>query len=232
MSGQDENQALEEITTPVTDAPVGDEAPAAGDQPASEEVQGEAPTQEETAPPSGDDGVQGSNGDDTIAGGDQEEPATDTVEAFLKRKHSLTEIPNNTKSMIASINEYTEAMGPGCAMGDKEGGMWQKRLYLAFIGALSVNDEETEIALDALTYLFRQHRSGAFTTSMVFRFMDTVRLSKNEALLFQMLLQLFLETSVPAGRALALKNHDFKRIASKMVDPRHAERLMAYFRVS
>lgn len=99
----------------------------------------------------------------------------------------------NTAVIVGKLNNYVSAMAPNTPMSDELGASWQGELAKCFFEALQVAPEASVLSLGVLELYFTEYRNHAFSRTHVFRFMDKVRLEKQELMAFQSLLHLFLE---------------------------------------
>lgn len=153
-----------------------------------------------------------------------------TVEEYvLYRNKHLSALSKTTLNIIERMKAYAEAMAKNNVMGDTNGGGHQRDLYFTILTALQGKEEDLAASMDAICWFFVKYRKDCLSEPYAFRFMNAVRLDRNESQCLQYLLRVFVSASDPAGRALALKQIDMNRASSKITDLQARDNFLKYF---
>ena len=157
-------------------------------------------------------------------------PAPDTVEAYLKERFpKMAEIPAATKGVIQRMATYTATMAKGRVVGETAGAQQQRELYMTFMAALTGPDDSVTASLEAIAWFFRQNLNSCFRPSHAFRYMGSVKLTKDQGLQLQAFINLFSLCCDPGTRQHTLKQVDLAKATQKISDLRAHDRLLAFF---
>jgi hypothetical protein len=153
-----------------------------------------------------------------------------TAEEYVLHKNKdLSEISKTVQTIIDRMRTYTTAMAKGNVMGDTNGGQHQRDLYYTILTALQGKEEDLIPSMDAICWFFMAGRKDCFSEGYAFRFMNAVRLDKDELQSFQYLLRVLVSACDPAGRATALKQIDMNRASSKIASLQARDNFLKYF---
>lgn len=211
-SGADADVVVDTVVDDNT-AEVADGEPAS-EEPVSEEVSETEEPVVATQPPVTEE---------PAAGGD------DTVEQYLRvRFKNMADIPANTKTVIQRMERYTTSMAKNQAMGATKGSDLQRELFYTFMAALGGPDDSINPSLEAICWYFKTNLNNCFAHTHAYRFMNAVKLSKDQGICLQSLIHLFTLICEPGARSLAVKQIDIARATEKIADLRSRERLIAF----
>lgn len=118
---------------------------------------------------------------------------------------SLDDVSIAGKIAYQNILDYITNMAPRKPVSPDEGSRHQVRLYRSLVSIFNNLDNDFNLIFGSVLSVFNEHKDGVFHESRVFRFFDTMALSKDERDSFQRLLNLIKLTAEPKGRTLALK---------------------------
>lgn len=166
------------------------------------------------------------------AGQDEEEPAAPEVEE--------TEEPNPDEPVQVLVStsmallqqelaEYIEAMRPGREVSANDGMLMQVKLNALIKSVLRQEGEEFISQMKYLLAAFEEHRGGVFGERYVFRFVDTVPLSRGDRTALERLVNLFMVTADAKSRQDALKHVDLAKVAETLQDGKMQERLFQFY---
>lgn len=150
-------------------------------------------------------------------------------EYVLHKNRDLSAISKTVQSVIDRMRAYSNAMAKGRVMGDTDGGQHQRDLYYTILTALQAKDEDMGPSMDAICWFFMRGRKECFSEAYAFRFMNAVRLDKDELQSFQYILRVLVSACDPAGRAVALKQIDMNRASSKLANLQARDNFLKYF---
>lgn len=132
------------------------------------------------------------------------------------------------KIITIAINEYLHVMDPSNGIGEAEQMKKQIRLYRALQSAFLLSGEELPLTVSSLVELFKDHREGAFSTSVCFRNMDNIALPSKDIVAFTALLHLFSKAAA-VGMGNVFKHVDLPLLEERLTDKRAAEVAIAMF---
>ncbi len=127
------------------------------------------------------------------------------------------------------LAEYIEAMRPGREVSANDGMLMQVKLNALIKSVLRQEGEEFISQMKYLLAAFEEHRGGVFGERYVFRFVDTVPLSRGDRTALERLVNLFMVTADAKSRQDALKHVDLAKVAETLQDGKMQERLFQFY---
>lgn len=201
---QAELQAASEQEAGAVQPPVNPKGEGEGEAPAGNE---QAPEVNEAAPAA----------DETS----EEEPVADEpVQVLVSTSMALLQ---------QELAEYVEAMRPGREVSANTGMLMQVKLNALVKSVLRQEGEEFVAQLNYLLAAFEEHREGVFGERYVFRFIDSVPLSRGDRTALERLVNLFIVTADAKSRKDALKHVDLAKVAETLQDGKMQERLFQFY---
>lgn len=155
-------------------------------------------------------------------------PLLPEVEAILQKARA--EATTLGKMVLNQIEEYINDMAPKKPMTPALGVRHQVKLYRALQTTTRLGDDFF-LVWGTILKLFNSQRAAVFHESYVFRYMEHVTLSPQDQKAFQRLLNLIVITANPQGRAVAVKQVDFKRTLEFGMDEAGRNRLLGFYGV-
>lgn len=139
------------------------------------------------------------------------------VPTMLRAKYkALGALPDVVNQIIRRMDNYVQSMGPRCPITTTEGAIHQRNLYNTYLLALGAGNGDHRLAIEVILMYFFEHRNGALSERMAFRFIDVARLLPEAALSFQRLTHLFIKTADGSSRRAALRSIDMRQVVEKL----------------
>ena len=156
----------------------------------------------------------------------------ETAEQYLKRRFpTLQVLPALTGGLIKNLDGYVKTMARTAPVTKEVGATNQRNLYTWFQQAIGAPPGEYKIAIEAVLFYFNKYKDGAFSTAMVYRFIQDIRMSKADIANFQNLINLFMAVADPATRRQNLVSKvNIRTIVNGYGHVQHASQLMDFFR--
>lgn len=156
-----------------------------------------------------------------------------TGESAVEVRKRITEaqLTLGMKLLEEGIAEYAAAMAPRKPVNDKDGRMYQVKLWRIIQGVLRSPAKEFTKNYSRLLSLVNEHRDGVFSDRYIYRWMPELTLPGNDKKNFERILNLLVATADPATRAQGLKQVDLKLIVNGLKDGEHQQRLLEYYKV-
>lgn len=154
----------------------------------------------------------------------------DIVTARMKEIYpNLQSLPDSTKNIVATMNEFLVAMGPGVVIEPDTGAKWQRRLYGAMCAALE-SKTDWEISTEALLFILFTYRNTHFNLRLMMRFVERIRLDPKEHAALRALFHLFQTGADRASRRLVYKSIDLDKLNKSLKNSLQVERVNLIFR--
>ena len=167
------------------------------------------------------------------ASGDEQAPAV--VETASEEEQPSADEPvqvlvSTSMALVQQeLAEYVEAMRPGREVSANTGMLMQVKLNALIKSVLRQEGEEFVAQLNYLLAAFEEHREGVFGERYVFRFIDSVPLSRGDRTALERLVNLFIVTADAKSRMDALKHVDLAKVAETLQDGKMQERLFQFY---
>ena len=167
--------------------------------------------------------------DPIVAAEKKEETGITGIEAVDK---SIKDVPAAYAAPIQRLASYANDMAPRRPLTAEAGARHQVALYRALQAIINRSpDEYFDQLFTAVLKFSEAHQDDVFHETNVFRFMDSVQLSKDEMQGFQRLLNLIKVLGPTKGRAAAIKQIDFGNSLRYGLTETGRQRILRYFKV-
>ncbi|MGF6603708.1 hypothetical protein P3T23_008462 [Paraburkholderia sp. GAS448] len=146
-----------------------------------------------------------------------------------EQEDSLTDVTIAGQMIINTVTEYTQTMKPGRVITQAEGMRQQVSLCIAIFAAINTLDADFRPVLTTILGILHRERDAAFRETHLFRYWDSVALSKNQRRGFEKIITLLKTLADPKTRQTALRQVDFERLLQYGLTEKGRARLAAYF---
>ncbi len=125
---------------------------------------------------------------------------------------------------------YRDAMASGRPIGERDGAMWQLRLWRLIDSVLKTSGPAFPIVFSHLLGLMANEiNGGVMDMRLRFRFLGSLALGSTEGSNFQAILSALLTVANPRDRALRLKQVDINRVFKNYPDRAAVDRVVDFF---
>jgi hypothetical protein len=131
--------------------------------------------------------------------------------------------------ILNTIDEYAQKMKPGRLVTQAEGMRQQVSLCNAIFAAINTRDTDFKPLLTDILAVLHRERDAAFRETHLFRYWDSVPLSKSQRRGFEKIITLLKTLADPKTRQTALRQVDFERLLQYGLTEKGRTRFAAYF---
>ncbi|MBB5409390.1 hypothetical protein HDG34_003331 [Paraburkholderia sp. HC6.4b] len=156
-------------------------------------------------------------------------PGQQQEQAQQEQEGSLKDVTIAGQMIINTVTEYAQIMKPGRVITQAEGMRQQVSLCNAVFAAINTLDADFRSVLTAILGILHRERDTAFRETHLFRYWDSVALSKNQRRGFEKIITLLKTLADPKTRQTALRQVDFERLMQYGLTEKGRTRLAAYF---
>ena len=141
----------------------------------------------------------------------------------------LAGVPKAKHGIIHFLLEYARDMAPKRPVTPERGGSYQADLYRALHALINKEDEHFRPLFTAVLRVFEHEANGCFRATHVFRFMENVKLNKDERHSFSALIDMLRLLGPVEGRKDAAKQVDLSKTLAKNMSDVGRSRVLSYF---
>jgi hypothetical protein len=154
-----------------------------------------------------------------------------TVTGVAEVDRVLKNVPAAHQAGIHRLMAYMEEMAPKRPISAEAGALNQKALYNTIVNTINFEEQYFHEVFTAILRLFEANKDGVFHETHVWRFMESVALSKDDLTAFQRLLSLIQVLGPVKGREQAIKQFDFNKVLQYRLNDAGRQRLLTYFNI-
>lgn len=143
----------------------------------------------------------------------------------------VAEESNLLKVFRAGLANYIEAMGPSRPQTADSVVQHQRRLYDLYRLQYRLSPMDWRVAMDLFMEAFREHKDGVFGPRLRNRGMESVNLSKDEAMFLQQYSDMLYRAANADSIEILTRLVDIPAIANRVGGEQGARLLMAYFKL-
>lgn len=141
----------------------------------------------------------------------------------------LSNVPKAKLAIIHFLTEYARDMAPRRPIPETTGAIYQADLYKQLHVLINKEDEHFHPLFTAVLMFFKHEAERCFSATHAFRFMDTVKLNKDERASFNSLIDMLRILGPVEGRKENAKQVSLEKALAKNMTDTGRSRILSYF---
>ena len=141
----------------------------------------------------------------------------------------LADVPKGKHMVVQFMIEYADKMRPKRSISESEGASYQALLAQQLLNLINNEDEYFKPLFSACLRVMEHEAEGAFAATHVFRFLENVRLTKDERTAFTNTVDMMRLLGPVQGRKVAARQINLERAMAKGFKDSGRQRILSYF---